>query len=536
MAFNLIEEQWIPVRAANGRRRLIAPWQVTDTIDGAPVVWPDSPRPDFNGALMQFLIGLLQTSGCATETDEEYLDRLEEPPAPEELHQELAPLSAAFNLDGEYPRFLQDLTMETGHQFPIKGLLIDLTGNGHFIKPKDIDGLCYPCAATALFCLQTNAPEGGAGHLTGMRGGGPLTTLVLPQFESLWETLWLNVVPKQELTKSQEHQFPDGPSDIFPWLAPTREGNAKKGVLTYPEHAHPFQMYWTMPRRIRLDCDELGEGYCGICGGSSERLVKHFSMKTYGVNYEGKWKHPLTPYTRDTKKDTILSRKARSGTISYRNWIGLVLKSTDPDGKEKTQRLPALVVYRFVEDLSKVIGKKKRPVRLWGFGYDMEHMRAKCWYEGQMPIPAVLDDKIANHYAIRTDRMVRAAVKISGNLSSCIKEAWGKASSKTKADTSFVTETYWSRSESVFFSKLTELIDELRTTRPDEAYETLRKWHRYLCELARDVFDEYATKGPIEHENPARIARARNNLNAWNHGPSVREKILGLPKKASDEA
>jgi|GEM_PF-2865700 len=62
MVFNLINEKWIPVRRLDGKREIIAPWQVTDNIGSNPIVSLDANRPDFNGALIQFLIGLVQTT------------------------------------------------------------------------------------------------------------------------------------------------------------------------------------------------------------------------------------------------------------------------------------------------------------------------------------------------------------------------------------------------------------------------------------------------------------------------------------------
>jgi CRISPR system Cascade subunit CasA len=60
---NLISERWIPVRHADGSHERIAPWQLTDGVGGDnPIVAVASPRPDFDGALTQFLIGLLQTN------------------------------------------------------------------------------------------------------------------------------------------------------------------------------------------------------------------------------------------------------------------------------------------------------------------------------------------------------------------------------------------------------------------------------------------------------------------------------------------
>nr|WP_231886596.1 type I-E CRISPR-associated protein Cse1/CasA [Methylomonas methanica] len=83
--------------------------------------------------------------------------------------------------------------------------------------------LCPSCAATALFTLQTNAPSGGVGHRVGLRGGGPLTTLVLPKASqtTLWQKLWLNVFNQEDL-QSVDTAPGDGgmaPAEIYAdWL------------------------------------------------------------------------------------------------------------------------------------------------------------------------------------------------------------------------------------------------------------------------------------------------------------------------------
>ena len=60
--YNLLVEPWIPVRRRSGERSWIAPWQVTEVED--PPLSIDTGRPDFDGALIQFLIGLVQTAAA----------------------------------------------------------------------------------------------------------------------------------------------------------------------------------------------------------------------------------------------------------------------------------------------------------------------------------------------------------------------------------------------------------------------------------------------------------------------------------------
>ena len=70
---------------------------------------------------------------------------------------------------------------------PVGALLIDTPGANAlrkntdlFVKRGRIEVLSRAAAAIGLFTLSAYAPAGGAGIRTSLRGGGPLTTLLLP--------------------------------------------------------------------------------------------------------------------------------------------------------------------------------------------------------------------------------------------------------------------------------------------------------------------------------------------------------------------
>ena len=257
---NLISDAWIPIRRKSGEEERIAPWEVTTRYSDDPIVALAAPRPDFNGALIQFLIGLLQTT-CAPDSPRAWREWLRNPPAPEELRAKFQPVAYAFELDGEGPRFMQDAKLKlegVKEATPIGALLIDVPGENtiqrntdHFIKRGGVEKLCSTCTATALFTLQTNAPAGGQGHRTGLRGGGPLTTLIMG--DTLWQTAWLNVLESAAFLAHSGDPGKTEPSHHFPWLAPTR--TSEKGSTTEkttPLDVHPDQHFWAMPRRIWL--------------------------------------------------------------------------------------------------------------------------------------------------------------------------------------------------------------------------------------------------------------------------------------------
>ena len=303
---NLIRDPWIPIRRRSGRDEYIAPWQITDDLEGDPVVALNAPRPDFNGSLAQFLIGLFQTvMPPEGNYDYEWGVLYDEPPDPSTLRESLGEFESAFEFDGEGPRFMQDFERIEGEVKPVSALLLENPGGqtlrlntDHFIKRGAVDGLCHRCAAAALFSLQTNAPSGGAGHRTSMRGGGPLSTLIVPSESEnhedtlLWKLIWLNVMTRHQTGELSGNQAKNTPSDIFPWLGPIHSSEKKTGRDTTPEDVNPLQMYWGMPRRIRLDFSGLEDGICGICG-AEEKVIRSYVTKNYGINYDSVVENPV---------------------------------------------------------------------------------------------------------------------------------------------------------------------------------------------------------------------------------------------------
>ena len=187
----------------------IAPWEMARDYGADPPVEVAAPRPDFKNALYQFLIGLVQTA-CPPKDGEAWYDRWEEPPGLEEMEKSFLVYEDCFNLDAPGPAFMQDFDLPESSPVDASLLLISSPGGNtlkqnkdFFIKGKEEFGMTPYWAAVALFTLQINAPSGGRGHRTGMRDGGPLTTLVLPEERkegsTLWEKVWLNTLTVKDL-------------------------------------------------------------------------------------------------------------------------------------------------------------------------------------------------------------------------------------------------------------------------------------------------------------------------------------------------
>jgi CRISPR system Cascade subunit CasA len=517
---NLISEPWIPVRRADGSRDKIAPCQITDHVgtDKSPIVAIASPRPDLDGALVQFLIGLLQTT-CTPPNKGIWHQWRREPPSMEELKSRFETV-AFFELEGEQA-FMQDLQPEQlTETWPIERLLIGSPGENaikkgtdHFIKRKTVSFICPHCAAVAIYCLQINGPAFGSGYREGMRSGGPLTTLVLPKEpRTLWETCWLNVLDKVRYLGNSAPEY-SADKDRFPWLEKTRTSEAKPPAgITIPIDVHPDQQYWPMPNRIRLISEKTeAMKSCGVCGEVKQAGYTSFRIKNHGILYQH-FEHPLSPHRKNDKG--IKTVRTDPAGIGYRHWLGLIENSKDGDN----ERCPAKVVERF-----RLLGEDGR---LWAFGYDIVsgQANARCWYDATMPM-LVVPEGLEDIFKALVEQMVRAADWVAGVLRSQIKDAL-LGDGNARGDLSFVQAHFWSATEGAFYAHVKNLRDVL--SQPNGERPVLESWLRTLRNAALTIFDHYAQSGDFDAADPRRIATARNDLSKALNGKKLRD-VLGLP-------
>lgn len=528
---NLLHDQWIPVRRRAGQRDWISPPQLSDP----DIVAFAADRPDFNGALAQFAIGLLQSTTPA-DTPAEWRRLLTTPPTEQELSAWFAPVAEAFLFEGEGPRFMQDLTLSADEATlnPVAALFIDSPGENalrnnsdHFVKRGRIDNLCPACAATALFTLQTNAPSGGVGYRTGLRGGGPLTTLLLRQKpQSLWQDLWLNVL------EGPLHRAHSGDAEKtalhfrFPWLRPIDQ--LQTGEAISPAQVHPDHVFWAMPRRIRLDVDDVHAGECDVCGRHSNTLIRQFIAKNYGLNYKGAWDHPLSPYYE--AKGDWLPLHPQPGGLGYRHWLAWLLGADDT----KSRQRPSRVVTHALNERKRQMGGA---LRLWAFGYDMDNMKARCWYDSSLPLYG-LDECEAD--ALRTvsscvSSWLSGAQSAATSLRGAVKDAW--FGGDARGDFSSVDAEFWGRTEASFYQLLRQSLEALRADPLADVDELAvrQTWHAALVRTALDLFDHaFVGTGPIERQKPHRIAEARRKLLNNLYGNKMREALrLPSPERLS---
>lgn len=511
---NLLTSPWIKARVGE----VVMPKSIAD-IGDASLEDIATPRADFRGAIYQMLIGLLQTA-FAPKGRKEWLKYWREPPGKDELEKAFESYQCAFDIDAPVgkPAFMQDLELNKSEEKDIAALLIEAPGaqtiknnQDHFIKRGGIEKLSRDEAVLALYTLQINAPSGGQGHRVSLRGGGPLTTLILPpetaKYKTLWHRLWLNVLTQEEINSLPGNHDLTEMKSILPWMGATRTSE-KKGMETFPEHTHPLQVYWSMPRRIRLRVGDE-EGACDVSGEPNDQLVRHFITKNYGVNYAGSWVHPLTPYVFETGKEP-LSIKAQPGGLGYRHWLGLVMEGR----KGKLTRAPAMIVQCFKERYH-WIGDMAFNPRLWAFGYDMDNMKARCWYEAEMPVFNLEEQEQRDDIAEHAQKMVDAATDVLKTLKSSLKKAWFKRPADAKGDISFIDANFWSATEPAFYSLLRALVANVDNK--DRTDELLGQWRSTLKNAANTLFDQYALSSLNENGDLKRVVKAREGKGGLQH-------------------
>lgn len=524
MSLNVVTDPWIPVRLRDGTSRLIRPADIADFGPNGdnPPVEIDAARPDFNGALIQFLIGLVQTF-APPEDEDQWWDFFDEPPPPEELHEQLARFEEAFEVFG-HPRFLQDFEdLPQKRSTNLFELLLGSPAGGTnkdlFQKHRERFPSCASCAALGLLTLQLNAPSGGRGHRTSIRGGGPVTTLL--RGENLFKDVWLNILPSAEI----RNFTPINGSNIakvLPWLAQTRVSD-KSGQDTLPTDTHGAQVFWATPRRLQLEpLTESDEPLrCACCGAQAHEVCTSYRDLSYGVNYTGPWVHPLTPYT-FKKNNEPNSLKASPEGFAYKHWQGVI--SVDEDANLR----PARVLQYFRSHRESIFRRSYPELQfhVWVFGYDVDNAKIRSWQEGQMPLVTVSDE-----LRPLLDQFVRHLIKGADDADSYLRTAlrrglYGKVTEVTSRgrrkwtvdrtaayDASLFTAAktqFWLETEADFYDLLgnsAALLDD-----SEALAELKQRFARTLSTTALSLFDRTTGYGNFHGPNPKSLALARNDL------------------------
>ena len=534
---NLITDKWIPVLRRDGKD-IIKPWQIAEAEN--PVIEINAPRPDFQGALYQFLIGLLQTC-FAPEDEDDWLKRWERIPASGELKTAFEKVKNAFELNNPTgPAFMQEHPDTNNHYeifekaewLPVEdligGALSDNTRKENkdlFVKTKQVEVISPYWAALALFNLQVTGVLAWGKHRVGLRGNAPLTTLVMLSSDrcNLWKKLWLNVIYRVDMDLIPGDSTKKDHSDIFPWMGKTRTSPNKKP--TSPPDANPLQHYWAMPRRIRLKIESI-KGKCDVSGDKIENGVRFYKRVPDGVYYTNGWIHPLTPYTRATKDKFPRPVEGRHAGEGFRQWVSLNYDEHTDEKNKKMRWGRALVVSHYYEEKKHKISVN---TRLWCFGYDAASANVRCWYESIMPTFEVPDDNVDALKGHVTDAL-QIAYQCVYELRFSLIRAWfrpqtdstGKQkwnhvinainNNKTGHLSTYknIEYDYWECLEKEFSTMLSELIGYGQTLgKPLHIYA---EWVKEIQKHCLNYFDRNVLGEAVDEMDLRRVVEAKNYL------------------------
>jgi CRISPR system Cascade subunit CasA len=533
---NLINDQWIPVIRQNGQADVVAPWQIAEADN--PIMEINAPRPDFQGALYQFLIGLLQTC-FAPEDEEQWLDYWRQMPELEELKECFNKVAFAFELENpDGPAFMQEHPETKNHQddftkaelLPIEdligGALSDNTRKGNkdlFVKSGEIKFISPYWAAIGLFNMQITGVLAWGKHRVGLRGNAPLTTLILPYQTTqslLWQKLWLNIITSEDIDLIPGDLRKNKPSDIFPWLAKTRISPNKEP--TSPSDANPLQHYWPIPRRIKLKI-QITNGICDLTGEKIDKGVGFYQRVHDGVYYTNGWVHPLTPYTRAAKDQFPKPVDGSVAGEGFRQWIALNYDEYSDEENKKMRWGRALNVKHFHDEKPNININTK----LWCFGYDATNANVRCWYESLMPtfdLPASDVDALKSHVS----DIQQIAYQLVDELNNALIRAWFRPQTDSNGKKSWshiknsinktghlsayksIDNDYWSQLEPVFSLILKELINYGQSS--GKPFHIYSDWLKQIQTYCLKYFDKHALTETIEETDMRRVIDARNYL------------------------
>ena len=514
--FNLIHTAWLPVRRRSGTVEHIQPWRVTEGIAEDPFVAFAWPRPDFNGAAHEFLIGLLSTAS-APEDDDEWEDGWQSPPAPDVLEKRFARIARAFDFDGPGTRFLQDIEQfevgeDLGKVMSVASLLIEAPGKQRldnnadlFVKRDAAPIFCRAASAMALYTLTAYAPRGiatgGRGHRQSLRKAGPLTTLIIASHrtygDTLWGRLWPNVETKEQIDDRSVETFPsDDDNRVFPWLCDTRISSG--GRETTPADVHPLQVYWGMPRRIRLIFEEAQSEPCTVSGFIDVTAVRRFHIQPYGINYSDGFEHPLTPYYRKKENEpTLTPATPDPGGLNYRQWPGHVIQSGDRMNR------PAQVIRHWFES-RRDADRRPRLVAFGYFGAVRSEWKPRSWIEGEMPLWILSDAERRSHLEEHVRKTVKGAEAVAHLLTRSVRTLLYDPSSGSKPSQprrhivqsalDNITARFFRETEPAFYRTVTDAVALIQASPDveDPALQTREYWATVMAKAALRLFDEYA--------------------------------------------
>jgi len=320
-------------------------------------------------------------------------------------------------------------------------------------------------AAIALYNLQSQAPAGGAGNRTSMRGGGPLITLVEPRHAdsatTLYDVVWANVPAGRRLEADQL-------SAAFPWMRPTL--TSLKGEMVHfadrqrdaGDTPARVEAFFGMPRRLRLIFDEApGVAVCDLTGAYDAIQVTGVVQRPSGTNY-GVWRHPLSPYYTPDAGAAALPVHPKPGRFGFRNWLGVTLQSREMRGQQRAE-----AVQTYLDGRGRSGIDVPNPALLVA-GWAMKIMSPLDFVSAHLPLLLADDPAGQRDLEDRAYSLVEAGQLAQRQLIGACKSLQHDADTD-KGDLSQVGDNFFGRTEDAMFAALGRLHRDPERAAPDLA-------------------------------------------------------------------
>ena len=189
------------------------------------------------------------------------------------------------------------------------------------------------------------------------------------------------------------------------------------------------------------------------------------------------------------------------GGVNYRNWMGLAFP-------KDTHILPRVVEVARKSDYRRSI-LKRHPATLWAAGYDMDNMKARCWYESKMPVFG-LEPDASERVGDRVEAFIEQASGLAKGLQSVIKEAWFSRPKDAKGSVSFISNSFWQNTEPDFYRLLDRMVQNLDDA--NDWAQCAKQWRDCITQEAYRLFDQWALAQQEDGLDMRRIVGARNHL------------------------
>ena len=323
---NLLTDQWIPVQHQNQFKHISLETLLTEQQELSISL----SRDDMELACLQLVICLTQVL-FSPKNLSELGKRIAEPLTHADYQAAIADKTDWFELDHPIQPFMQNRGVKATEPTDMTKLFAGLDSKSSccFVnEPNLATYLCPSCTAIGLFNQANNAPSFGGGFKGSLRGGAPITTLILSeQANNLRATVWNNVLPEDFLIEILPCYF-DKKQQPPVWVEPIKAGakisSADTGLLR--------GLFW-QPAHIELIKGEHRE--CSCCGAEAE-CYNGFNKEKFVYDFLGIYPHPHSPRSFDTKKGEKIEKFA-SFTTTAPAWTQLnqfmIQKLSDKQGQ-----------------------------------------------------------------------------------------------------------------------------------------------------------------------------------------------------------